>query len=93
MSAAWARQDVLISTHVDRARLFRLLDALLRTSPLPAAEAARLAGVPTYRLGGMVAQIQSGLNVDGEEVIVLDSAAQHLRLDRALFAQLFEIRL
>lgn len=92
-SEVWARQEELISTHIDRVRLFRLLDALLRTSPLPAAEAARIAGVPPYRLSGMVAQVQSGLNVDGEDVLVFDSAANQLRLDRALLTQLFEIRL
>jgi hypothetical protein len=90
-SALWKELEPLVHSRVDRGGLYRLLDVLVRKSPLTATEVAQLTGVATRQIAGYVSNVGRGLNLDGEEVIRFDRSLKQVSLDVELLRQLFEV--
>lgn len=90
-SEVWKEMEPLVPSRVDRGALYRLLDVLVRKTPLTDTEVAQVTGLPSRRISGYVAEIGRGLNLDGEEVIRFDRGLKQVFLDVELLRQLFEV--
>ncbi|MDZ7751411.1 MAG: BREX-2 system phosphatase PglZ [Gammaproteobacteria bacterium] len=70
--------------------LLETLDAQ-QGGPVPDLRLAEVFGLPPFRLAGLIANLQSVLNLDGYPVLSHDPGAEEVRLDVALATKQFEV--
>lgn len=92
-SVVWQHREEALSPRVDRALVYRLIDALGDARSLHENEVTRLLGIPRRRLAGFVSEVARGLNIDGEDVIAHDRRTQVIALNLTLFEQCFDVTL
>jgi hypothetical protein len=94
-ASAFSRSRVLEARAADvavRAKVAQAVELLmLRNGVVTAAAFASEMGLLQRRVGGLVAQLQEVLNVDGYEVLLFDGVAQQVRLDVGKLRMLFEV--